>query len=140
MYLERFSNLKMYGRRRVYMYLCTHAWECSGHGGQKWALGPLELILGGCEPPEMGAGNRTWVCCKNSTHSKLWRHPSRPIIFFFNFPKGLSHPEHPGCLSQNWRSQGTSMSQFETTLLQGCPRSAPADFQVSYQFINSLHG
>ena len=68
----------------VYMYLYIHACERSAHRGQKGALDLLELIIGSCEPPEMGAGNRTWLCCqKSQTHSKLWSHPSSSIIFLF---------------------------------------------------------
>lgn len=46
-------------------------------------LGPLELEIGGCEPPDAGASSQLRGLCKSSNHSEPQSSLSSPYLFSF---------------------------------------------------------
>lgn len=50
--------------KKVYFYFFNRVCVCVCVYGSKRILGPLELELGGCELPNMGAGNWTLFCAR----------------------------------------------------------------------------
>lgn len=53
-----------------------------GAYGEQKVLLPLELELGGCEPPSISAGNSACLVCKSRESSKPRCHLSAPFFPF----------------------------------------------------------
>lgn len=46
-------------------YLYVHHGHEGARGIQKKELYPLDLVMHGCKPPEVGCGNQTQVLCES---------------------------------------------------------------------------
>lgn len=66
----------------LHICLCTRCIPCA-HGGQKWALDPLQLQLHMVVRDHMGAGNWTPVLWENSWCSYPWSHLFIFHVLFF---------------------------------------------------------